>query len=189
MASDGKTLGTVAAGTRGSTGRLLAWVVGGILGVIGAVTTVTDLLHHHHGIGPYLLAAAFLSGLLAALDMWRVERSRVRATTRSVRRLGARVERQEEDVRHLEHDRDEWRLMQAEEASTNRRLTEELQRAQRPPRVSGGTVGVASTGPPPLPLTAPPGPAPIRRPPPRHSRRRPPANQPPLFDQDDDRWA
>jgi hypothetical protein len=189
VADDGKAFGTVAAGARGSTGRLLAWVVGGILGVVGAVTTIADLLHHHHGIGPYLLAAAFLSGFLAALDMWRVERSGARTTTRSVRRLSARVERQEGDVHHLEHDRDEWRRMQAEEASFNRRLTEELQRAQRPPQVSGGTAGVASTGPPPLPLTAPPGPAPIRRPPPRHSRRRPPDNQPPLFDQDDERWS
>jgi len=182
---DGMTFGTVD-GARGPTGRRLIWVVGGILGVAGAVTTIIiDLLHHHHGIGPYLLAAAFLVLFVAARDMWMAERARARTATRSVRRLSARVDRQEASVQHLEHDRDEWRRMQAEEALVNRRLNEELQRVQRPPQVSGGTAGVSSTGPPPLPL-APASPPPALRPPPRHSRRRPPGNQPRLFDQDDE---
>jgi hypothetical protein len=182
---DGAALGTVAAGARGSRGRLLAWVVGGILGVVGVVTTITDLLHHHNGIGPYLLAAAFLLLFVAALDMRSVERSRRRKATRTVRRLSARVDRQEQHLQHTEHDRDQWRRMQAEEVAANRRLSEKLRRAERPPQISGGAAGVAFTGPPPLPLTTPAVRAPVQRPPARHVRRRPPINQPALFDQDE----
>jgi hypothetical protein len=176
-------------GAKGISGRILAWVVGGILGVVGAVATISDLLHHHHGIGPYLLAAAFLLLFLAALDMWRAERRKARAAIRTVRRLSARVDRQEDDVQHLGHDRDDWRRMQAEEAAANRRLSEELDRLQQQlqqPQVSGGTLGVASTGPAQPPIFNPPEPSPIPRRPPRHSRRRPPENQPGLFDQDED---
>ena len=183
--ADDSAFDTAVVRARGLTGRLLGWVVGGILVVVGAVTTISDLLHHHHGIGPYLLAAAFLLLFLAALDMWRAERSRARRATRRVRQLGARVDRQEENVQHLEHDRDQWRRMQAEEASANRRLAEKLQRAQRPPQVSGGTAGVASAGPP-LPSTVPPISSPTRRPAPRHRSQRPPDNQPHLFDQDEE---
>ena len=171
-------------GARGSTGRRLAWVVGGILGVAGAVLTITDLVHNHHGIGPYLLAAGFLLGFLAALDMWRAERSKARTAVRTVRRLTARVERQEGNVQHLGHDRDAWMRMQGEEVAANRRLAEDFERLQQP-RVSGGTVRVASTGPVQLPIFKPAEPPPTPRPPPRHSRRRPPENQPGLFDQDE----
>jgi hypothetical protein len=153
--------------------------VGAIVGVVGAVLTVSDLVHHHHGVGPYVLAAAFLLFFLSALDMWRVQRSRARAAVRTVRRLSARVDRQEENMRHLRHDRDQWRSMQAEEASVNRRLIEELQHARRQPQVSAGAVAAASTGAPPLPRV-------VQRPPPRHSRRAVPANQPALFDQDEE---
>jgi hypothetical protein len=79
--------------------------------------------------------------------------------------------------------------MQAEEAAANRRLSEEVGRLQRQlhePRVSGGTFGVASTGPAQQPVFIPPDPAPTPRPPARHSRRRPPENQPGLFDQNED---
>jgi hypothetical protein len=171
-------------GGNGTTRRRLTWVAGGILGVVGVVTTTTDLLHHRRDIGPYFLAAAFLVFFVAGLDMWSVERSRRRKVTRTMRRLSARVDRQEEHLRHIEHDRDQWRRMQAEEVATNRRLSGKLERAQRPPRISGGTAGVAFTGPPPTPLTPPPVRAPAPRPPARHARKRPPSNQPPLFDQD-----
>jgi hypothetical protein len=176
---DGSPLGTTAQGARGLWGRRLGWVVGGILGVVGAAMALSDLRHHHHANGPYLLTAAFLLFFLAALDMWRVERSKARAATRTVRRLSARVDRQEENVQHLRHDRDQWRKMQSEEALANRRLTEELQRAQKPPQVPGGVADVVSTGPPPPPRT-------VQKPPPRHSRRGPAANQPALFDQDEE---
>ena len=186
---DDSPLSTAVEGARGTSGRILAWVVGGILGVVGAVTTVSDLRHHDHGIGPSLLAAAFLFFFMAALGMWRAERRKARSAIRTVRRLSARVDRQEDDVQHLGHDRDDWRRMQAEEAAANRRLSEELGRLQQQlqqPQVSGGTLGVASTGPGQPPIFNPPEPSPIRRRPPRHSRRRTPENQPGLFDQDED---
>jgi hypothetical protein len=173
-------------GGREITVRVLAWV-GGILGVVGAVTTIIELLRHQHGIGPYLLAAGFLLLFFAARDMWLAERAKARRTLRTARRLSARVDRQEGNVQHLEHDRDGWRRMQAEEAAANRRHYEEIGRLERQlqPRVSGGTIGVASTGPAQLPVFRPPEPPPVQRRPPRHSRRRPPENQPGLFDQDE----
>ena len=88
-------------------------------------------------------------------------------------------------------DRDQWRTMQAEEASANRRLTEEIQRVQKP-HGSGGTAGAAATRPPASPLgrgvgdaTAPSNSPQVQRPRPRHQARRPADNQPRLFDQDD----
>ena len=45
---------------------------------------------------------------------------------------GARVELLEDNRQHLEHDRDRWSRMQAEEASINRRLAEGMRRVQRP---------------------------------------------------------
>lgn len=186
--SDDGRVNTAVEGARGITVRLFAWVVGGILAGVGAVTTVYDLWHHYHGIGPYLLAGAFLLMFLASYDMWRDERTRGRRRTRLIRRLASQVDRQDDHNQHIEHDRDEWRRMHAEEASVSRRLFEELGRIQQQlqqPQISGGTAGVASTGPARQPIFNPPGPPPTPRPPPRHSRRRPPKNQPPLFDQDE----
>ena len=129
---DEPPLGALRKDARGAGVRLLAWAVGGLLSVIGIVTTVQELLQHRHGVGPYLLAAGLLVVFLAALDIWRVERTRVRRDTRTIRRFAARIERLEDSRHHLEHDRDQWRMMQAEEASINRRLAERMQRAQRP---------------------------------------------------------
>lgn len=176
---------------RGSRARWLAWVLGGLLGLVGTVTTVWDTVHHRHDVGAYLLAAGLLLFLLAALDMRRAERVRARTATRLVRRLTARVGRLERNQQHLEHDRDEWRRLQAEEAEVSRRLADEVRRAQRP-RAAGATAGRASTSSAtPLPglrggYSAPPSPSRARRPRPRHQARRPAANQPRLFDQDDE---
>ncbi len=167
------------------TARSLAWVLGGVVGVVGVATTVWDSLDHGHGAGPYLLAGAFLIVFLCALDMWSAERTRVRRATRSMRRLTALGDRLEGSVQHLERDRDGWRRMQATEAAINRRLAEKLGRMQQP-QVSGGTAGVASTGPRAQAVFAPPRPPPRQRPAPRHVVRRPPENQPRLFDQDED---
>ena len=190
----GSSPGAAKTGVSGHDGRFLAWVVGALLCVAGIVTTVPDALRHRYGIGPYLLAAGFLFLLVAALDMWRVERIGARRATRTIRRLAARVERLEVDRQHLEHDRDQWSRMQAEEASINRRLAQRMLRIQRP-RVSGGSASVATSsrpippiavrGGPSTPTTAPP----VQRPRPRHQVRRPADNQPALFDQDDDRWS
>jgi len=190
----GSSPGAAKTDVSGHDGRFLAWVVGALLCVAGIVTTVPDALRHRYGIGPYLLAAGFLFLLVAALDMWRVERIRARRATRTIRRLAARVERLEVDRQHLEHDRDQWSRMQAEEASINRRLAQRMLRIQRP-RVSGGSASVATSsrpippiavrGGPSTPTTAPP----VQRPRPRHQVRRPADNQPALFDQDDDRWS
>jgi hypothetical protein len=184
--------GTAKEGAPGRGARSIAWVAGCLLGAIGAVTTIQDSLHHDHNIGPYLLAAGFLLFFLAALDLWRVERIRARRATRTIRRLAARAERLEDNRHHLEHDRDQWRRMQADEASINRRLAEEMQRVRRP-HVSGGTAGVASSSPPTPPMgvgggySTPPSSSPVRRSRPRHQARRPADNQPGLFDQDDER--
>ena len=179
-------------GARGLGAHWLVWVVGGLLTVIGAVTTIHDSLGHHHDVGPYLLAAGGLLIFLAALDRWRVKRFRTRQVTRTLRRLAARVERLEDNRRHLEYERDQWRRMQAEEASINRRLSEEMQRVPRP-HVSGGAEGGASTSPPTPPVEEgegdsgrPRSPA-FQRSRPRHQARRPADNQPALFDQDEDR--
>lgn len=181
---EGSARSASAEGARPSTARSLAWVVGGVVGLVGAATTVRDSLDHDHGAGPYLLAAAFLILFLCALDMWSDERTRVRRATRSMRRLTALGDRLEGNVQHLERDRDGWRRMQAVEAAINRRLSEKLGRMQQP-QVSGGTGGVASTGPRAQPVFAPPRPTPRHRPSPRHVVRRPPTNQPRLFDQDE----
>lgn len=86
------------------TARSLAWVLGGVVGVVGVATTVWDSLDHGHGAGPYLLAGAFLIVFLCALDMWSAERTRVRRATRSMRRLTALGDRLEGSVQHLERD-------------------------------------------------------------------------------------
>jgi hypothetical protein len=175
-------------GSRGLSALLLAWVVGCLLTVIGTVAIILD----DHGIGPYVLTTGFLLFFLAALDMWRGERIRVRRATRTIRRVAARAERLEDNRQHLEHERDQWRRMQAEEASINRRLAEEIQRVQRP-HVSGGRPGLASTGPPTPPIglegghSTPPSSSRVQRSRPRHQARRPADNQPGLFDQDDER--
>ena len=175
-------------------GRFLVWVLGGVLCVIGTVTSVPDAVRHQYGIGPYLLAAGFLFLFVAALDRWRFERIRARRATRTIRRLGARVELLEDNRRHLENDRDRWSRMQAEEASINRRLAAGFQPGQRS-RVSGGSASVATAGRP-IPPTAAPGDSSpptsssrVQGPRPRHQVRRPAENQPALFDQDDDRWS
>jgi hypothetical protein len=184
--------GIAGEGTRGHGARLLAWAVGCLLGAIGAVAAIRDSLHHDHSVSPYLLAAGFLLFFLAALDMWRVERIRARRATRTIRRLAARVELMEDHRQHLEHDRDQWRRMQAEEASINRRLAEAMQRVRRP-RVSGGAAGVASTSSPTPRIgvgggySAPPALSRVQRSRPRHQARRPAENQPRLFDQDAER--
>jgi hypothetical protein len=182
--------GTAAQETLGSRVRWLAWVAGALLGLGGLATTIRDGQHHHLDVGPYLLAAGLLLFFLAALDMRRAERTRARRATRLVRRLTARVGRLERNRHLLEHDRDQWRRMQAEEAVISRRLAEDLRRVQRP-HVSGGSAGVASTNAP-LPVlgprsgsSAPPSPSRVRRPRPRHQARRPAPNQPRLFDQDE----
>jgi hypothetical protein len=188
---DESPLGTAKEGARGHGARLLAWVVGCLLAVIGAVTAIWDALHHHLSAGPYLLAAGFLLFFLAALDMWRVGRRRARRATRTIRQLAAQAERLEDNRQHLEHDRDQWRRMQAEEASINRRLAEEMERVQRP-HISAGEAGVASTSPPTPPVgvggahSAPPSSSRVQRSRPRHQARRPADNQPRLFDQDDE---
>ena len=190
----GSSPGAAKTDVSGHDGRFLAWVVGALLCVAGIVTTVPDALRHRYGIGPYLLAAGFLFLLVAALDMWRVERIRARRATRTIRRLAARVERLEVDRQHLEHDRDQWSRMQAEEASINRRLAQRMLRIQRP-RVSGGSASVATSSRPITPIAVRGGPStpttapPVQRPRPRHQVRRPADNQPALFDQDDDRWS
>jgi hypothetical protein len=185
---DESPLGSASAATRGHGARLVAWVLGCLLAVIGAVATIRGSSLHRHNVGPYLLAGAFFLFFLAALDMWRAERIRTRKVTRTIRRLAAQVERLEDNRRHLEDDRDEWRRMHAEEASINRRVTEEMQRARRP-HVSGGVGSVASTTLPTPPVGvggfAPPRSSPVQRSRPRHQARRPADNQPRLFDQDD----
>jgi hypothetical protein len=183
-ASEDSALNIAVEGAHGITTRSLAWAAGGILGVVGAVTTALNLVHHNHGFGPYLLAGAFLLFFLAAWDMWRTERAKTRRATRVVRRLEARVDRQEDKVQFLEQDRDGWRRVEAEEVSYNRRLTEELYHLQRP-QVSGGAPGVASTEPPPLTVaraSSPPRPIQMARP--RHLAPRPPDNHPRLFSQE-----
>jgi hypothetical protein len=176
-----------AAGARATPLRRLAWVVGALLVVVGAATTTLNLSRHDHGIGPYLLAGGFLVLFLASYDAWRDERTRGRKGRRLIRKLAARVDRKEECTRHLEHDRDGWRRMQAEEAAANRQLLEEIGQLQQrlQPRVSGGTVVVATTIAAQPPIFQPPEPPPTPRRPPRHSRRRPAENQPGLFDQDE----
>jgi len=192
MPEDEPPLGPAREGARGRSTLLIAWVAGSALGVIGAVIAIQKSLHHQQSVGPYLLAAGFLVFFLAALDMWRGERTRARRAIRTIRRLAARVEREQDNRRHLEHDRDQWRRMQGEEASINRRLAAEMQRVRRP-RVSGGRAGAASTSPPTPPISvgggysAPPSPARVQRSRPRHQARRPADNQPALFDQDDER--
>lgn len=191
---DEPPLGALRKDARGAGVRLLAWAVGGLLSVIGIVTTVQELLQHRHGVGPYLLAAGLLVVFLAALDIWRVERTRVRRDTRTIRRFAARIERLEDSRHHLEHDRDQWRMMQAEEASINGRLAQRMQRAQRP-GVSGGSASVATSSRPMPPIgsrevsAAPASSSRVQRSRPRHQARRPAENQPALFDQDDDRWS
>jgi hypothetical protein len=191
---DGSSPGAAKKGVSGLGARFLAWVVGGLLCLIGAVTTVADALRHQYGIGPYLLAAGFFFLFVAALDLWRVERFRARRATRTIRRLADRVERLEVNRQHLEHDRDQWSRMQAEEASINRRLAQRIQRVQRP-RVSGGLASVATSSRPMPPIavrvgSSTPTTSPrVQRPRPRHQVRRPADNQPALFDQDDDRWS
>lgn len=184
---DDGSLSTAVQGARGSTARRLVWIVGGLLVAVGAVTTAVNLLRHGHGIGPYLLAGGFLVMFLASYEQWRGERTRGRRMRRLIRKLAARVERLEERTRYLEHDRDDWRRMQAEEAAASGRLSEEIGQLQLrlQPRVSGGTLGVASTIAAQPPIFQPPGPPPAPRRPPRHSRRRPAENQPGLFDQDE----
>jgi hypothetical protein len=189
---DESSPGALKEAARGRRARLLAWMVGGLLVVTGIVTTIQELLQHSHGVGPYLLAAGFLVVFLAALDSSRAERIRARRATRTIRRFAARVQRLEDSRHHLEHERDQWRRMQAEEASINRRLAERMQRAQRP-RVSGGSASVATTSRPVPPIVArevssPPTSSPrVQRSRPRHQVRRPADNQPALFDQDDNR--
>jgi hypothetical protein len=191
---DGSSPGAAKKGVSGHDGRFLAWVVGGLLCVAGVVTTVPNAIHHRYGIGPYLLAAGLLFLLVAALDMCRVERIGARRATRTIRRLAARVDRLEDDRRHLEQDRDQWSRMQGEEAAINRRLAQRIQRVQRP-RVSGGSASVATSSRPIPPIAArgeyptPASPPRVQRPRPRHQVRRPADNQPALFDQDDDRWS
>jgi hypothetical protein len=191
---DGSPPGAAKKGVSALGARFLAWVVGGLLCVIGIVTTVPDAIQHRYGIGPYLVAAGFLFLFFAVLDRWRFERSRARRATRTTRRLGARVELLEDNRQHLEHDRDRWSRMQAEEASINRRLAEGMRRVQRP-RVSGGSANVATTSRPIPPISTPGGySTPTsssrgQRSRPRHQARRPADNQPALFDQDDDRWS
>lgn len=188
---DEPPFGPATEGARGHGVRLLAWAVGCLLAVIGTVLTIEESLHHHHPVGPYFLAAGFFLFFLAALDMWRVERIRARRATRTIRRLGAQVERLEGNRQHLEQDRDQWRRMHAEEASSNRRLTEELQRVLRP-HVSASAEGPASANPPTPAIdvggedSTPPTSPPVQRSRPRHQARRPADNQPRLFDQDDE---
>lgn len=183
-------LDTAAEGARGHGARWLVWALGCLLAVIGAATTIQESFRHHQSFGPYLLAAGFFLLFLAALDMWRVERSRARRDTRTVRRLVARTKLLEDNREHLEHNRDQWRRMQAEEASINRRLTDELRRVQQA-RVSVATEDGAPTSQPVPRIGAgeenptPPSSAPVQRSRPRHQVRRPAANQPALFDQDD----
>lgn len=172
--------GAAREGATGRGARRLAWVTGLLLGVIGAAAAIRDTLRQEHNVAPYLVAAGFLLCLLAALDMWRVERLRARRATRSLRRVAARVERLEDARRHLELDRDQWRAMEAEEASRNQRLSEEVQRVQQSQRASGEAEEGSSN------LPAPPGPSAFQRSRPRHQARRPAENQPPLFDQDDE---
>jgi hypothetical protein len=185
---DNSAFPTGAEAVRGRGRRALLWVLGAILAVVGAVITARNVMQHHHDIGPYLLAGAFLLFLVAALDLSRAQRAKARMATRSVRRLSAHVDLMEDNVQHVWRDRDEWRRLQANEAAVNRRLMEELRGAQRP-QISGGTAGVAFAGPSSAVPNArgeryyPPRP-PVRRPAPRHLARRPPQNQPPLFDQD-----
>jgi hypothetical protein len=161
------------------------------------VASIRGSLDHHHGVGPYLIAGSLLLFLLTALAMRRVERGKARRTARMVRRLSDLVSRLTQRQQHLEHDRDQWRMMQAEEASTNRRLVEEIemQRAKRS-EVSARTPAVASTSSPapsPTPTgdvggsgPTPAGRARVQGSRPRHQVRRPAQNQPRLFDQDEE---
>jgi hypothetical protein len=105
---DASAFDTAMAGAQGLIGRVLGWGVGGILGVVGAVTTISELIHHHHGIGPYLLAGGFLLMFLAALDMWRAERAKARALKGQVTKMEAQVGSLQDDVRHLARERDHW---------------------------------------------------------------------------------
>jgi hypothetical protein len=192
MPEDGSPRGVAREDAHSRDARLIVRVLGSLLCVIGTVTAIENSLHHPQNVGPYLLAVGFLLLFLAALDLRRVERTRARQAARTIRRLVARVEREEVTRRHLERDRNQWRRMQAEEASINRRLAAEMQRVRRP-RVSGGRAGAASTGPPTAPVgveggySTPPSPSRAQRSTPRHQARRPADNQPALFDQEDER--
>jgi hypothetical protein len=191
---DGSSPAAAKEGVSGLGLRSLVWIMGGLLCVIGIVLSVPDALRHQYGIGPYLAGAGFLVLFVAALDRWRFERTRARRATRAVRRLGARVELLEDNRHHLEHDRDQWRRLQAEEASISRLLAERIQRAQRP-RISGGSASVATASRPLPPIghregyAAPTSPPRVQRSRPRHQVRRPAENQPALFDQDDGHWS
>ena len=136
------SLTAVGHAVRGLSVRVLAWVVGGILGVVGAVTTIYDLYHHHHGIGPWLMAAAFAVFFIAALDMWRTERHKASDLSTKVDRLQGSVARLELRGDELERDRDHWRRMDSEARG--------FIQTHIVSQISGGNALVASTSAPPL---------------------------------------
>ncbi len=95
--------GAVRAFFGGLFSRTMAWVVGGIFGVVGVVTAIRDAIHHHHGLAPWLIAVSLLFLLVAVVDMWRKERERVETATDEVEKLERSNERLEEDLRKSEH--------------------------------------------------------------------------------------
>jgi hypothetical protein len=143
---------TVSAAVRGLTGRVLAWVVGGILGLVGAVTTIGDLLHHHHGLGPYLLAGGCFILFLAAIDMWRVQRRQNVELRRRVTALDTEMTGLRADVRHLTHDRDEHQQLLAKAHDRNQELL--MRELVVPPPNTGGDARVEARQDP-SPFTTP----------------------------------
>jgi len=130
-------------GLRGVFLRALAWLVGGIFGVVGAVTTIHDLWTHHHGIGPYLLAGGLFFLFLAVLDMWRVERSNHRRQATRADQNAAALSAEKLESARLIGERDHWQRLHAEESAQNRRLLEELYRTGPAPQ--GGRPIIATT--------------------------------------------
>jgi hypothetical protein len=79
--------------------RTMAWVVGGIFGVVGVVTAIRDAMHHHHGLAPWLITISFLFLFIASIDMWRKERALAQSTAGRVTDLEQSVEKLEDDLR------------------------------------------------------------------------------------------
>lgn len=77
------------------------WVLGTGLGVVGAIDIVFDLLHHHHGIGPYLLAAGAVLLFIGMSNLWRKTRSANRDQERVIGSLRKDKRYLEDDLRDL----------------------------------------------------------------------------------------
>ena len=181
---DDSALNTAVDAATGLASRVL-WAVGGILAVAGAVTAIATF-SHHRGTLPYLLAGVFLLLFLCALDMWHVERRKVRNLNGTIRTLDGsiqqrdrKVERLEDSLQHVTKSRDDYQRMHAEAEA-------ELRRTQAP-HIYEGTAGIPTVAP--AGATGPSGPVATGSVYPLPGwpgyEQPPPKNQPPLFDQDE----